>query len=61
MNIAGIKDGNALIVAHNQKKAFDMGDHDILFRALSHLDFSNCIVNLVRMLYDSNHTKIKVN
>ena len=55
------KDGHALIVALDQKKAFDMVDHEVLFQALSHLGFSNQIVNLVRMLYKGNHTRIKVN
>ena len=53
--------GQALIVALDQRKAFDMVDHEVLFRSMTNLGLSSGIVRLVKMLYKGNQTKIKVN
>ena len=55
------KKGDTLIVALDQRKAFDMVDHDVLIKAMAHFGFSTDIVKLIKMLYHGNRTRIKVN
>ena len=55
------KGGSALIVALDQRKAFDMVDHRVLFRGMAHLGFSPDVVKLIELIYAGNHTTIKIN
>ena len=53
--------GHALIVALDQRKAFDMVDHRVLLRGMAHFGFSPDVVKLIEPVYEGNHTNIKIN
>ena len=53
--------GHALIVALDQRKAFDMVDHRVLLRGMAHFGFSPDVVKLIELIYEGNRTNIKIN
>ena len=53
--------GHALIVALDQRKAFGMVDHRVLFKGMACFGFSPDGVKLIKLIYEGYHINIKIN
>ena len=54
-------DCSGFIVSLDQKKAFDLVSHEVLFAAMDHFELPSKVISLVRTLYKSVTTRISVN
>ena len=61
ISLANIKNDRAFILSIDQMKAYDRVSHKWLFKVLKHSNFSDNIINVIRLLYADARSQVLVN